>query len=368
MRIAVPCPGVGHIMRGYESFTLELSDALNDDLDITVFGLRRPRSTRSRVVALPAFRREWLTDRALTTDLRAYKLEQLTFSVPLLLALLVGRYDIVHTSDAQLGRILMLARKALNLKFHLIFANGAPLPPLLLTRYEFCHVLSPIQLSNAISCGIPKHRLAMVPLGLNCSQFFTEGIDRARIRERFGLPNDAQVVLSVAPLNTNKRLDYLIHEIAKAKARNIFLWVVGQPMKDTPDLIALADNRLPGRYRFDTVPYSAMPHVYRAADLFVLCSIVEGFGRVVLEAMAARTPVIVHDNDHFRWLVPSPLCRVNMRCNGNLASQIDYLLENENIYESASCANYENVYSRFDWSRLKRDYIKMYEMALSVRG
>ena len=49
-----------------------------------------------------------------------------------------------------------------------------------------------------------------------------------------------------------------------------------------------------------TVPDAEMPGWYQAADTFVFPSVKEGFGLVVLEAMAAGLPVVVSDIPVFR--------------------------------------------------------------------
>ncbi|MBI4454621.1 MAG: glycosyltransferase [Acidobacteria bacterium] len=43
------------------------------------------------------------------------------------------------------------------------------------------------------------------------------------------------------------------------------------------------------------LPYSAMPGLYRSAELFVLPSLVETFGHPLVEAMASGLPVITTD-------------------------------------------------------------------------
>jgi glycosyltransferase involved in cell wall biosynthesis len=106
-----------------------------------------------------------------------------------------------------------------------------------------------------------------------------------------------------------------------------------------------------------------MARLYAAADVFVLASLTEGFGIVVLEAMASGLPTLLHDGEPFRWIVgASPDARlVNMAKEGALRSEL-----RKDWPSSPSAAQRSEVLSRFSWDVLLPEYVAMYDRVLGL--
>jgi glycosyltransferase involved in cell wall biosynthesis len=107
-----------------------------------------------------------------------------------------------------------------------------------------------------------------------------------------GLADDRRLVVACGRLVAQKGFDHLIRAFADvAAAVPADLWILGEGEQRT-ELEALVGQlglngsvHLPG---FQPDPFSWM----RAADVFVLSSRFEGFGNVIVEAMAAGTAVV----------------------------------------------------------------------------
>lgn len=107
--------------------------------------------------------------------------------------------------------------------------------------------------------------------------------------------NSTPLILAVGRLTPQKDFATLIHafkKVIKKKDCNLIILGEGRLRPELEELVKdldLQDNvQLPG---FVNNPYAWMS----SADLFVLSSIHEGFGNVIVEAMACGTPVVSTD-------------------------------------------------------------------------
>lgn len=111
-----------------------------------------------------------------------------------------------------------------------------------------------------------------------------------------------------------------------------------------------------------------VPEVLKKADLFVLPSRYEGLGLVVLEAMAAKIPVIASNID-------GPAELIQHGKNGLLfeSNQVDSLCEQiETIYHQPELAeslveNASDFVKKFDIHHMKARYFNLYDMLTRLR-
>ena len=143
--------------------------------------------------------------------------------------------------------------------------------------------------------------IVVVPPGVDPERFSPLG-DRARAaaRRRFGLPEDARVVVSVSRLVPRKGMDVLVRAGADlARRRSDVVVAIAGDGRDRGRLERLvADERAPVRF-LGPVDDADLPDVYGLADVFaMLCRTrwrgleQEGFGIVFLEAAAAGVPQV----------------------------------------------------------------------------
>lgn len=141
------------------------------------------------------------------------------------------------------------------------------------------------------NAGVPAEKITVVRNGIISKRANADG---AALRAQFGLPPDAQLVLTVARLTAQKGHCYLLNaipEIAASAPNAHFIWVGEGPLEEELQQQAAAlkihEPRLILAGRRNDVP-----SLLAAADLFVLPSLFEGLPLVVLEAMANGVPVI----------------------------------------------------------------------------
>jgi len=147
-----------------------------------------------------------------------------------------------------------------------------------------------------------KNKISTIHNGIDLEKFEKSLIHfsnqyKARIKDQlFHASNDDTIILSIAALHTRKGLNYLMEAFKNIHIKNpdTKLVIVGEgpERKNLTKLIKILeldnDVMLIGEQ-------SDIPQILKSSDLFVLASVKEAFGLVLLEAMAAQVPIIASD-------------------------------------------------------------------------
>jgi UDP-glucose:(heptosyl)LPS alpha-1,3-glucosyltransferase len=142
--------------------------------------------------------------------------------------------------------------------------------------------------------AVPEKYIAVLYNGVDQERFHPSLREkwRRQIRQEWGIPSEAPLVLFVGSGFRRKGLDHLLAVWNSLRLQHVYLLVVGQ---DTRMRLyrerakAIAGERIIFAGRQD-----AVEKYYGAADVVALPSIQEAFGNVVLEALASGIPVVVN--------------------------------------------------------------------------
>lgn len=363
VRIAFACTGLGHERRGFESFTRDCAQALAGEpgVALTVFaGGRDGHVTGERVV--PNLPRRSAVARALGALLRRdpYFVEQGTFFMGFVPALLREPPDVVYFADLNLGNALWHWRRRTGARWRLLFYNGgATTKPF--TRCDHVQQVTPGEFEAALARGERRERMTMLPHGIAFAPSFTptDAAARAAARAALALPADREILLCVATLDRPfKRTDLLIEAVASLPAPRPYLLLVGSDGPDGDGLRRLAAARLGDGWSWRTEPRERMPLVYAAADRFALLSHGEGFGLASVEALAAGLPVLVHDDATTRFTVGDAGVRHPIATAGDARTGIG-LLRAMPTDATAASARHAQVRARFSWDVLRPSYVAL---------
>lgn len=159
-----------------------------------------------------------------------------------------------------------------------------------------------VVLTNAVAqslqrdFNVPPERIRVVPGGVDIEHFSVMN-SRAEARTALGLPLDRRIVVTARRLVRAKGIEALIEatDLVRRRFADVLLVVVGAGPLAEPLRALVRDRGLEGNVHFTGyLGDDALRQAYRAADLFVVPTIaMEGFGLVVIEALACGTPALV---------------------------------------------------------------------------
>jgi glycosyltransferase involved in cell wall biosynthesis len=189
------------------------------------------------------------------------------------------------------------------------------------------------------------------------------------VREQLGLDQATMLIVCVARMVPVKGLNYLIDAMAELSKRGspCVLALIG----DGPLRAALhqqaqtagggADIRFLG-WRTDVAEFM------RAADIVVLPTLGEGFGLVLLEAMAQCRPVVASDVTSIPEIVEDGRTGILVppRSPRALADALQRLIANPELRRSMGAAGYERLRTRFSVARMVDATTRVYDELLAT--
>ena len=168
-------------------------------------------------------------------------------------------------------------------------------------------------------------------------------------------------VLSIGAVQaSHKRMDYLIREMTSLPKGEYFLVILGQFGPESRQIQDLAQSLLPGSHLITSVHFDQVGEYYAMADIFVLCSLKEGFGLVYIEALRAGLPVLAHDFPVSREVLQSEGIFADFRKEGSLTKLIESASNDaELLSDQAAQRRRDFVRNTYSWSVLKKRYAQM---------
>lgn len=364
MKVFFVCTSLGNSRRGIESFFRECFDAMHGYPGLTAQlykGGGENGADEHRLWCLPKFGRPAkLIGSIIRRD--GYVIEQLSFLPALIRRIRREKPDIIFYSDINLAMRLERWRRRIGVPFKLLFSNGGPAKGPFV-GVDHVQEVTPYYYDLDIADGEPPAKLSLVPYGLHvpAGDPPSDPTDRRRLREELGLPVDRPIVLSVGAINSyHKRMDYVINEVASMPSPRPFLLLLGEFDRHSPPIQQLAKEKLGDDCLITSVPYEQVGRYYRAADVFALASLKEGFGRVYLEALMHGLPVAAHDHAIMRYVVGDEGHFADFSQPGALAGQLATMLAKP--LDAASMARRrQSVRNRFSWDVLRPQYFAMFQ-------
>ena len=214
---------------------------------------------------------------------------------------------------------------------------------------------------NLRRIGIPASKVVKITPGLDAATFFPAAPDPA-LRERYGLPADELVVLTVARLASRKGHLRVLHALAALHGQipPVRYLIAGRGPMEAELRAAAADLGLAGRVVFaGYVPDDQLNAHYALADVAVMPNTaeagdVEGFGMVFLEANAAGKPVIGGRSGGTAEAVADGVTGFLVADDGELRTALSALLNDPALRARMGTAGLRRAREDFDWDTRAR--------------
>lgn len=226
-----------------------------------------------------------------------------------------------------------------------------------LPEADFEHLVEEPALAARILCASSFTRHTLVEHGVAASAIHVVpyGVDTARFAPAHegslaGASERPLRLLFVGRINQRKGIKYLLQALDLLKTRTVELHICGRVVDDL-DLFRPYADRVTIR---PSVSAPELAAAYQAADLFVFPSVAEGFGQVLLEALASGLPVLSTTHTAAPDLITDGVegFIVEPRRPDLLAQKIDWALTHrQELHRMRSAARL--AATRFTWERFR---------------
>ncbi len=253
-----------------------------------------------------------------------------------------------ETSYSRLGRFYTWIDKTLLNRFDRIVAVSEPLKNEILEK------------------NISPSRISVIENGIDLLRFQVSK-PREQVCREFGLPTDRKIIGTIGRLVPEKGQHLLIEAAAKLKdefADAYFVIAGDGDLRRTLEDQA-AQSNLTDRFRFLGTCHR-IPEILSVMEVFTLPSISEGLPMVILEAMAAKKPIVATNVGAIPDVLQNGDAGIVITPEAEaLANAIVRLLRSPLEAQQLAAAAYQHVLEEYSSEKMVREYVRIYDSLLN---
>ena len=215
---------------------------------------------------------------------------------------------------------------------------------------------------------LPSDKIDMIPNGVDIDTYNNINGDLSNFRAKFALPEE-KIILYVGRLVYEKGIHILINAVPKvlSKANAKFIIVGSGYMKE--QLLGIVRGMgLEHKVLFEGfMDEQSLLRLQKCADVTVVPSLFEPFGIVALEAMAAKSPVVVSDTGGMSEIVDHDVTGVKVYPDNpdSLAWGINRILLDDGYQRWIKENAYRVVQEKYGWDKIAEQTKNTYERIMS---
>lgn len=279
-----------------------------------------------------------------------------------------SNFDLLHIHEPLIPILCLSAlfhkKTPLFATFHTYYELGQPMYRLFQPIFNLClkRLRGRIAVSESAKAYISRYftyDYKIIPNGVNISQFQKITAPPAIIT-----PGFFNLLFVGHAQFKRKGLRYMLeaYRILKPNYPNLRLIIVGATWNGREHSKNLTELSLPDIIYLGSVSDETLVGLYQAADIFCAPSTGnESFGIVLLEAMAAQTPIVASKIDGYMNVVEDQkeAILVPPRQSVKLAEAIKYLIDNPKIRQQLTIQGKKKV-QQYAFSKVAKDVMDYY--------
>jgi glycosyltransferase involved in cell wall biosynthesis len=192
--------------------------------------------------------------------------------------------------------------------------------------------LTESQIREYIALGADRRKIEVIPNAVELKKY-GDKIINSTFLERYRIKNTDEILLFVGRIEKYKHIQDVIEIMPNIlkKHPNAKFMIVGEDYGFKNNLEGISKNiGVEERVMFTgSIPEGDLLKMYQIADIFVFPSKLEGFGIVLLEAMAIGTPCVVRSIPTTKRVIQNGKTGFLVKNKDEFIEKILYLLEND---------------------------------------